>query len=350
MAQLLDAVLTVAGTSGDLSEIDREQFVETGAAAFTAGKTLSGLIESYLGGAGEVWEHVFANAELERTVDLGRSLRRVSEQAVSSLAVGYEAAQRLSIRAEESLRRTFIDDVLDTAADPQRLAELADQLGFPPVDRVAVAVAGGGRDVADGGAIQRRVRVDLESRAPERPFVVTAKDGRLVVLAMNTSPTVLGELLVAAAGTLPDVDLSIGLGGEATALEAIGASYHEALAALSIGRVFGLRSPIEFGRILPQRILSAAPDVAGALVEAVLDPLTEKPKSELVETLASFIEHGGNMAEVARDLSVGARTVAYRLDRIAALTGYSVRRADDRFVLELAYRALPLTKTKRGRR
>ncbi len=65
-------------------------------------------------------------------------------------------------------------------------------------------------------------------------------------------------------------------------------------------------------------------------------------------TLASFIEHSGNMAEVARDLNVGARTVGYRLDRIAALTGFSVRKPEERFILELAYRAMPLALTRKS--
>ena len=350
LAQLFDTVLTVAESSGELADSDREQFVETGAAAFNAGMSLSDLIDSYLGGAGEVWEYVFADADHERTIELSRSLRRVSANAVSSLAEGFDTAQRLSTRAEESLRRAFLDDLLGRQLDKAQLADVAKQLEFPTFAEVSVAVAGADRNFHDGGPIQLRVKNEIQERAPQRHLVVTAKDGRIVIIAADTSPSDLGTLVSGAAATVPDIEWHIGVGDSATTLEAINASYRHAVEAMRIGRIFGLRQPTEFLRILPQRLFSADPDVAKALVAAVIEPLIKKPKSELMTTLASFIEHGGNMAEVARDLNVGSRTVAYRLDRISDLTGYSARNPDERFVLELAYRAMPLAASKNQRR
>ena len=350
LAQLFDTVLTVAGSSGDLAESDREQFVETGAGAFSAGMSLSGLIDSYLGGAGEVWEQIFADADPARTVELSRSLRRVSEHALSSLAEGFEAAQRLSIRAEESLRRTFLDDLLDRDPDPARLADFARKLDFPTFDQVIVAVAGADRNFSDGGPIHLRVKSDIESRAPTRRLVVTAKEGRIVIIAVDTAAADLCALVSAAAATLPEIEWEVGVGNGAATLEAIGSSYRQALDAMRIGRIFALDPPTEFARILPQRLFGADLDVTRALVATVMDPLTEKPRSELMATLASFIDHGGNMAEVARDLHIGSRTVAYRLGRISDLTGYSAAIPEERFVLELAYRAMPLIAAKQPRR
>ncbi len=343
LAQLFDTVLTVAGTSGDLAESDREQFVETGVAAFNAGLSLSGLIDSYLGGAGEVWEHVFADADPLHTVELGRSLRRVSERAVSSLAEGFEAAQRISIRAEESLRRTFLDDLLDHHPDPVRLGDLAKQLDFPPFAEVIVAVASGEREVNDGGAIHRRVMTDLQSRAPTRHLVITAKDGRIVVIAVDTTVSELGSLLSGAVHAVSDVAWQIGIGQPVVALEGVGTSYRQAIEAMRLGRIFALDGPSDFGRMFAERLFGADPEVSRTMVSTVLGPLIERPKSELLETLMSFIDHGGNMAVVARDLNIGSRTVAYRLGRIHDLTGYSAREADERFILELACRALPLS-------
>ena len=223
------------------------------------------------------------------TIELGRSLRRVSEHAVSSLAEGFEAAQRISIRAEESMRRTFLDDLLDRHPDPVRLGELATRLGFPSFSTVLVAVAGAERDVDDGGAIHRRVRVDLQSRAPDRHLVITAKDGRLVVIAVDTTADDLGALLSNAVRTVhsgdaggagSDVVWQIGIGDAVTALEDVGTSYRQGVEAMRLGRTFAL--------------------------------------------------------------DIGSRTVAYRLERISDLTGYSARNPEDRFILELAYRAVPL--------
>ncbi len=342
LAQLFDTVLTAAGRSGDLTESDREQFAEAGAGAFTAGSSLSGLIGTYLGGAGELWEHVFTDADPARTVELGRALRRVSEQAVSSLAAGFEEAQRLSIRAEESQRRAFLDDVLASNPDPIQLAEEARQVGFPAFDRVVVGAVAAQRHLNDGGPVQRRIKTELESRSPQRHFRMTAKGGRIVVIALDTTPSELARLCSAAVDTVTDFEWRVGIGSAATELGGVGTSFRHALDAIHIGEIFDLASPTEFDRVLPERLLSADSSVTDALAETVIGPLMEKSSSELMATLESYFGHGGNMAEVARDLDIGARTVAYRLDRIGELTGYSPRTPADRFVLELAYRALPL--------
>lgn len=342
LAQLFDTVLSAATQSRQLSEADRERFVESGVAAFGAGMSLGGLIDSYLGGAAEIWEHIFTDADPSRTVELSRGLRRVSEQAVSSLAEGFESAQRLSIRAEESLRRRFLDQILAADSDPVRLAQTAHQIDFPLFEQVAVAVAGSSQTFNDAGPVHRRVRTELESRAPQRTLRVTARDGRIVIIALETTPTDLARLVSLSVGTVADVAWSVGVGTSASTLSDVARSYQEALDALHIGDTFGLESPVEFGQILPQRLLSADPAIATELARIIIEPLAEKSAGKLLATLGSYISNGGNMADVARELGIGSRTVGYRLDRIAVITGYSPRDADDRFVLELAYRAAPL--------
>lgn len=342
LAQLFDAVLTAADRSGDLTASDRERFAEAGAGAFTAGSSLSGLIDTYLGGAGELWEHVFTDADPMRTIELSRALRRVSEQAVSSLAEGFEAAQRQSIRAEESQRRAFLDDLLATRPDPARLAEEARQIGFPAFESIVVGAVAAERELNDGGPVQRRIKTELESRAPQRIFRVTAKGGRVVIIALDTSPTELASFCSGALDSVDDSERRVGIGSTATALAEVGMSFRHALDAVRIGEIFDLPSPIEFDRVLPERLLSADIRVSDALAATVIDPLTENANRDLMATLESYFRRGGNMAEVARDLTIGARTVAYRLDRIGELTGYSPRTPNDRFVLELAYRAMPL--------
>jgi DNA-binding PucR family transcriptional regulator len=59
-------------------------------------------------------------------------------------------------------------------------------------------------------------------------------------------------------------------------------------------------------------------------VQAVLTPLTQARggAQPLLDTLAVYFDTGGVATESARRLHVSVRTVTYRLDRIAALTGY----------------------------
>jgi DNA-binding PucR family transcriptional regulator len=74
------------------------------------------------------------------------------------------------------------------------------------------------------------------------------------------------------------------------------------------------------------------------LIETVLTPLTTARGGArlLLDTLTAYAAHGGNTAATARALHLAVRTVTYRLDRIAALTGYDAARPDDRYVLQTA--------------
>lgn len=349
LAQLLDTVVTTVNRSTDLTESDREQFAETGAAGFSSGMSLSQLVGAFLGGAGEIWEHVFSEADESRMVELARALRRVSEQAVGSLAEGFESAQRMSIRAEESLRRSFFDELFSRDADLERLADTAGNLGLPPFDQATVAVARSTRAITDAGPIHRRVRAELEARAPQRNLWVTAKDGNLVVIALDTTPQQLGTLLSGALSAVGGTEWRVGVGSEVGELAGVATSHGDAMEALRIGASFDLPSPTNFERVLAQRLLSADTKVIETLLRRVVEPLMAKPNSGLLATLASYMKNGGNMAGVARDLNIGVRTVAYRLDRIGQITGYKPENPEDRFILELAYRAAPLIETRRRR-
>ncbi len=193
------------------------------------------------------------------------------------------------------MRRTFLDDLLDRHTDPVRLGELATRLGFPSFTSVLVAVAGAERDVDDGGAVHRRVRADLQSRAPERHLVITAKDGRLVVIAVDTTADVLGGLLSNAVRTehtgrvVSDVAWQIGIGDLVSSLEDVGTSYRQAVEAMRLGRIFALDGPREFSHLFAERLFGSEPELSRSLVDTVLGPLPQKPRAELLATLTSLI-------------------------------------------------------------
>ncbi len=341
LAQLFETVLDAAAEQRALSLAERDQFVAVGSEARDAGMALSSLIATYLGGAGELWEQIFSNADPTQAIDLSRSLRKVSEEAVAGLAAGFEASQRRSIRAEESLRREFLEDLLSGGTSEAHLANRGRELGFAQSATWVAAVADCDRDLSDVGPIQARARTELASRAPQRRLHVFTKNGQLLVVAPDADPSQLG-LLTDALESVDDVTWRIGVGSSQTGLTGVAASYRQALEALRLGQVFGLGRFLIFDQLHPYRLLAADQASAEALARRVIEPLANAPRGSLLDTLRSFIENGGNMAEVARDLSIGARTVAYRLDRIGQLTGHSPRDPDDRFVLELAYRSSPL--------
>jgi sugar diacid utilization regulator len=341
LAQLFEIVLDAADDQRDLTIGERERFFGAGGVAYDAGGSLSDLIEGYLAGAGQLWEHVFGATEPRKAVAVGRALRRVSERAVAGLAAGFEAAQRRSIRAEEALRRELIDDLLSGRADPATVEERARLAGFPIAAAYVVLVAEGDQPLSDSGPLHARAQTELDARAPQRDLMTFTKAGHLVVLAAAEDPAVL-QVVDQVLRSVDPAAWRCGVGGRCRGLIDIDRGYRQALEAIRLSRAFGLDSFVLHDRLLPYRLMASDRAVAAALVETVVRPLEASTRGSLLETLRAFIDHGGNMAAVARALSVGPRTVAYRLDRIAEVTGHSPREPDGRLTLELALRCREL--------
>ena len=73
-----------------------------------------------------------------------------------------------------------------------------------------------------------------------------------------------------------------------------------------------------------ERLLLSDPDLAATIIERELGPLLADPRmgEELVETLQTYFDAGGNRRETARRLHLADRTVAYRLERAEDLLGH----------------------------
>lgn len=335
LAQILEIVLDAAGEQRDLTLTERDTIFATGETAHEAGGSLSQLIEAYLAGAGELWENIFGVTAPGEEVEVGRTLRRVSESAVADLAAGFEAAQRRSIQAEESMRREVIHDLLTGRSDDPLLDQRARSVGVATGAVSRVLVAESSSPVSELGPVQHRVQVELQSRAPDRPMTTIVTSGQLVVIAPTDEVEDL-RIVEAALRSVAATEWRCGVGGAAVDLLGVHRSYEEARAAVRLARLFDLGGFVTHESVLAHRLIAADPAVAGALVDAVIRPLEATRGGELLVTLEAFIAHGGNVAAVARALSLGPRSVAYRLDRITELTGYSPREPRGRLTLELA--------------
>jgi purine catabolism regulator len=103
------------------------------------------------------------------------------------------------------------------------------------------------------------------------------------------------------------------------------------------------------GRLLDVDALGLAGILAGlggdeaseAFVSQVLGPVLahdEREGSALVATLAAYLRHGCRPGPAAAELSVHRHTLAYRLDRVTALTGLDLRDGDALVEIGLALR------------
>jgi hypothetical protein len=351
LAQLFEIVLTAAAARRSLRPDELAIFRAAGADASRQGHGLGAVIDAYLRGAGELWEQVLAGPEPSGAPPLlerGRTLRRVSEDAVAALAQGYEEARRRSIRAEEAQRRAVIEDLLAGTGDSTELRGRARRFGLLVPERAVVAVArsSGPPDVRAGAGPgaepveQRLERVVRSGLGP--PSLVTAHQGLLVAVVPESRRPLLEGLavLLERTGTGP---WRVALGREHRGSVAVARSFAEARAALELAtRLERPETVISWDELLPYRVLTADPAGMTELVARYLQPLETARRGSLVPTLAAHVEHGGNLAAMARALSLSPRAVAYRLERIEALTGLSLRDPHGRFVLELALRGAPL--------
>ena len=67
-----------------------------------------------------------------------------------------------------------------------------------------------------------------------------------------------------------------------------------------------------------------------------LEAYDQRRGTELVETLRAYLSTGGSLSEAAANLSVHRNTLSYRINRIAALSGWDLNRPDHRMLLNMA--------------
>jgi hypothetical protein len=191
----------------------------------------------------------------------------------------------------------------------------------------------------DGGPVTRRVESSMRLRASARDALVTTKDCLLVCVAPDM-PSVVEEVLGRVVDTLgPGGGWRAGVGRPQQGPGGAVRSFEQARSALDIGRRLQLPGPVHSASdLLVYQVLSRDSAALTDLVEAVLEPLraARTGPAALLDTLSAYFAAGGVATAAARELHVGVRTVTYRLDRIRALTGYSVHDPQQSFTLRVA--------------
>ena len=193
--------------------------------------------------------------------------------------------------------------------------------------------------------------------------LVDWKKGRLLVL-LPTPPEVADDevgvderahtlarrVLSATKETVPGLAVTLALSRHTAEPEKLGAALDEAELALSIGERLGRHGDVvtfeETGTYkLLFQIFADRPEELSSFYEQTLATLVkydEQYQTELVATLATYLELDGNLAATAGILFTHRHTVRYRLDRIAELCGLDVGKSDDREKLSLGLKAMRL--------
>jgi purine catabolism regulator len=140
---------------------------------------------------------------------------------------------------------------------------------------------------------------------------------------------------------------SFGVGKPAARSMELPKVYKEALEALEAGyaakegcfiRTYRAKDMLDLLRLVP------VPDLAAFYVDTFGDLLKseEKERSELMQTLRTFVETEGQIAETAKRLFLHRNTVIYRIGKCERLTGRNLKDPSDTLRLRLAFHMEPL--------
>jgi sugar diacid utilization regulator len=284
------------------------------------------------------------------TVGSALALRAVGSEAPElmhavSVAVLTELAMvDARLEVEENLRGSFLEQLrtgaVGTSADD--VVRRAARFGCD-LSRGAVALC------AEPAGERVRHLVALVSDEVPEALAQLADDGRVYGLV---PPAADGEDAAASALALARrvaarlrAHGSVGLSSFFADPGTLSRALEEAALVLDVVRLGGAPAAGDVGdgtyRLL-FRVLASHPEEVRSFYDDTIAPLSrydEQYGSELVATLEAWFEHDCSTVATAAAIFVHRHTVAYRLDRLKALTGLDPGRPDDRERLGLGVKA-----------
>ena len=145
-----------------------------GRRAAELGVSAGSAVQLYLSAARRLWQQlptVVRSRDSEVVRAAAAAVLHVVDEAVASLAEGYNDARRQMVRWEETLRREFIEDLLRGDADVGRLVERAEPFGLDMArpHQVALAAPTGRLNDAETSDQPAGTRGRAVGRRPRRP-------------------------------------------------------------------------------------------------------------------------------------------------------------------------------------
>ena len=186
------------------------------------------------------------------------------------------------------------------------------------------------------------------------PFISASRSDSVVVLVQLGSDSTASvmrmaqELHTTIGEMLPEITVSMGLGRPHRSLVDLRQSYYEATYAIKIRKLKGDTNVLaSFDDLGSYGLLLGLQDTLSLEVfyDSVLGALREydeENSSDLVKSLAYFLEANGHWGDAAERLYVHRHTLRYRMKRVEEITGRSLESAQDRMEFWLALKAKEL--------
>ncbi len=269
--------------------------------------------------------------------------------------------ERAAAEVERRLRGDLVEEVLAgglEAEEAERVARQAERLGHRLPQRAWVVVLEPDDDETEAslGSRGQQDRLDaalsgiIRSRLPGALTLVRSASAVLLVpdevaADLAAIEKLGGQVLAAAAPAMKPGSASVGIGNLANGVGELARSHVEARQALRLTRRAGSR-----GRVASYRSLGAfrlllevqSPEALRRFVEELLGPLLRYAQSRdtpLLETLEALSAARWVRRAAARRLGIHINSMAYRVERIQALTGLELDDPETRVAVSIALRA-----------
>ena len=279
--------------------------------------------------------------------------RHALEQAAVATAIEM-LRRRAAAEAEAAARGDFLWELANAQpADHARLMDKAVLLGYDVERRyrALVAVLERAAPAEADRALLEQLIYHLRRQGAAEGVQAVARGGRLLAVVPETAPPELAPARLAARleRTFGGGVVSWGTGDGAQALVDLADGVRRAEQAIAVGRALhGVAGVYDAEALAPFMLLHglAMDAQARSEVERVLEPILDydrRTSRELLLTLAVYLEEHGNTSSAARRLHLNRHSLLYRLRKIETLTGRSLERHEDRFLLDLSLRVHRMT-------
>lgn len=273
----------------------------------------------------------------DRVVEHDETLREAvllySREIAFSAADVYAKAAEARGLWDARLEALVVDSIL-SGENEEELASRIAALGWRARGSVVVLI-GDSADTVDLEAIRRLVRRN------DADILVGIHGSRLISVLGRVTATSTSEQTSGFMSLAKDLEPLFGpgaivLGPEVADISQAHISSKAALAGFAVVAAWPKAPrPIAADDLLAERALAGDMLAKTTLIKRIYRPLADQ-SSELLETLATYLETGRSLESTARELFVHANTVRYRLKRISEIIGWDATGAREAFILQVA--------------
>ena len=259
---------------------------------------------------------------------------RYAREVAFATAEVYAKAAEMRGAWDARLEALVVDSVLRAEAD-ETVRSRASALGWQSRGDVAVVLGRVPAPASDSSAPDRESIIDEVRRSARHvgldALCAVQGDRLVVVLGGVDNPDKAGASVASHFGDGPVV-----VGPVVSDLMRAHVSARAAVAGLRAAPGWpDAPRPVTADDLLPERALSGDGHARRQLVTTVYQPLVEAGTATL-DTVSSFLDHGGSMEATARAMFVHANTVRYRLRRAADVTGLTATDPRDAYTSRVA--------------